>query len=99
MTGPFVEAPSPIAAGQAQEQNTADHAIIADEAAARAAVKAQDKRIKTLQARAALAGVAVHIVSTPAGGSELLASRWAFAKRFDSVDALEAWLQRVGVQS
>lgn len=68
------------------------------EAACRAAIEAHDRRFRTLQAKAAIAGIQVNILSAPAGGSELVASRWAFAKRFDSVAALEAWLQRAGVQ-
>jgi hypothetical protein len=56
---------------------------------------ADAKRLSTLIARAALVGVIVHRIESDFGGEEFIASRWALCKSFSSLDALEAWLNRV----
>lgn len=53
------------------------------------------KRLATLIARAALVGVIVHRSESDFGGEEFIASRWALTKSFNTLDALEAWLNRV----
>lgn len=56
---------------------------------------ANEKRLSTLVARAALVGVVVHQIDSDFGGEEFVASRWALTKAFSTMDALEAWLDRV----
>jgi len=56
---------------------------------------ADTKRLSTLVARGALLGVIVHRIESDFGGEELIASRWSLTKAFSSLDALEAWLNRV----
>lgn len=53
------------------------------------------KRLATLIARAALVGVIVHRIETDFGGEEFIASKWALTKAFSTIDALEAWIDRV----
>lgn len=55
----------------------------------------QAKRLCTLIARAALVGVTVHRIESDFGGEEFIASKWALCKSFSTMDALEAWLDRV----
>ena len=50
-----------------------------------------DKQFKTLQAQAALAG---HRLQRH--GNVFLISRWGHAKQLDSLDAVAAWIDRVG---
>lgn len=50
------------------------------------------KRLSTLSARAALAGIAVHVLDTDTGTVEFIATRWSLTKAFDSLDALAFWL-------
>ena len=58
-------------------------------------VTPRDKRLSSAIARAALIGVIVHRIESDFGGEEFIASRWALTKAFSSLDALEAWIDRV----
>lgn len=53
------------------------------------------KRLSTLIARAALAGVTVHRIESDFGGVEFIATKWALTKSFSSLDALESWVDKV----
>lgn len=53
------------------------------------------KRLATLVARAAMAGVTVHRIESDFGGEEFIATKWALTKSFSSMDALQAWMDRV----
>ena len=57
------------------------------------------KRLATLKARAALAGVVVHDLEDDRGQPEYIATKWALTKSLHSLDALEAWLDRVAGQT
>lgn len=61
-----------------------------------AAVTADAKRQANAIARAALAGVVVHVTRDERGQPEYIATRWAFTKALGSLDELEAWLDRIG---
>lgn len=61
--------------------------------AATAGTAAPEKRLATLKARAALAGVAIHMLAN--GG--YLACRWNLSKDLADLDALETWLKQQGV--
>lgn len=54
-----------------------------------------DKAFATLQARAALAGVALHRLEDDRGRDVFIVSRWALTRQFDDIAAVEAWLDRV----
>lgn len=69
--------------------------IYAPHAAGRAAAEDPAKRLSTLVARAALVGVIVHRIESDFGGEEFIATKWALTKSFSSMDALEAWLDKV----
>ncbi|MDP1649586.1 MAG: hypothetical protein Q8M01_15490 [Rubrivivax sp.] len=107
MTAPNATGASRANDSPRQDQTENKHADCAapladvqhDEAAARAAVEALDKRITGAMARAAMAGVTVHLVGKPGGGSEFLAFKWQHSRTFADVAALESWLAHVaGVQ-
>ena len=53
------------------------------------------KRLCTLQAGAALAGVTLHKLDGDFGVPIYVASRWAMTKQLESLDEVEAWLVRV----
>ena len=55
------------------------------------AIDSANKRFKTLQAQAALAG---HRLQRH--GNLFLVSRWGHAKQLDSLAAVAAWIDRVG---
>jgi hypothetical protein len=65
------------------------------EAEGRAAVELRDKEIAYWIARAAMAGICVHIVSAPGGGSQFLAARWSHTRFLPDLDALRRWLEQV----
>lgn len=50
------------------------------------------KTIATLKARAALAGVTVHEMSS----GEYVAGRWNLSRTFTSLEELERWLDQIG---
>lgn len=58
--------------------------------------EADAKRLATLKARAALAGVMVLDSKDETGRPEWVATRWALTKAFSSLDELAAWLDRIG---
>ncbi len=58
-------------------------------------VQAADKRITSAQARAALAGFALHVVAGAGGRSEFLAHRWGRSITLPDIEAVERWVQRV----
>lgn len=49
------------------------------------------KQLATLQAKAALAGIALHRLDD----GRLLAARWGMTREFPDLDAVETWLARV----
>lgn len=53
------------------------------------------KRLCTLNAQAALAGVTLHKLDGDFGVPIYVASRWAMTKQLESLDEVEAWLARV----
>lgn len=53
------------------------------------------KRVATLQARAALSGIALHHVEGENGRPVYIATKWALTKQFESLDEVEAWIDRV----
>lgn len=53
------------------------------------------KRLATLRARAALAGVVLHDIEGDFGKTIYIVSRWALTRELDSLDAAEAWLKKV----
>ena len=54
------------------------------------------KRLATLQARAALAGVVVNAMENDHGSKVFIVSKWAMTRELPDIDSLESWLQRVG---
>lgn len=57
------------------------------------------KRPATAQARAALAGIALHILTGDDGRPEYVATKWALTKAFTDIADVELWLDRVGARS
>ena len=55
----------------------------------------QHKRFHTLQARAALGGVALFAIDGDRGQPVYIASRWALTRPFDTLDEVAIWLNRV----
>jgi hypothetical protein len=56
-----------------------------------------DKAIQTLQARAALRGFALHILSNGKSGAEFLVCRWNLSRSLPSIQAVESFLTQAGV--
>lgn len=54
------------------------------------------KRQATAQARAALAGITLHVLTGDDGRPEYIATRWAMTKSFSDLADVERWLDRVG---
>ncbi|MDZ4145691.1 MAG: hypothetical protein U1D29_14345 [Burkholderiales bacterium] len=61
----------------------------------------EKKRLATLRARAAMAGVQLHVYDDEDTGQTVyLVSRWALTRDLASLDAVETWLTQVtGVRS
>lgn len=54
------------------------------------------KRLATLRASAAMAGVQLHVYyDEDTGQTVYLVSRWALTRQLESLDAAEAWLAQV----
>jgi hypothetical protein len=53
------------------------------------------KRLATAKARAALAGVQLHVIADDAGRPSYVCTRWAMSAYFDGLADVEAWLDRV----
>lgn len=62
----------------------------------KAKAPAADKRASTAQARAALAGITLHVLAGDDGRPEYIATRWALTKSFTDLSEVERWLDRVG---
>ena len=59
-----------------------------------------DKQFATLQARCALAEVALHQLENDHGQKVYVVSRWALTHELQDLDAVASWLDRVtGVKS
>ena len=59
-----------------------------------------DKQFATLQARCALAEVALHQLENDHGQKVYVVSRWALTHELPDLDAVASWLDRVtGVKS
>jgi hypothetical protein len=56
---------------------------------------AEEKRLSTLMARAALAGIVVHGLENDHGQPVYIVSHWALTRELDSLDELQEWLERV----
>ena len=54
------------------------------------------KRLATLRARAALAGVTLHAIDNDYGKIIYIVSKWAMTRELPDLDSLESWLRRVG---
>ena len=50
------------------------------------------KRVSTLRARAALAGVVIHVIEGDSGETLYIFSRWELCRQLDSIEAAERWL-------
>jgi len=57
-----------------------------------AGLGAEDKRIATAQARAALAGIEVHVIDADDGRSAFIATRAAMTRQFADIGEMEQWL-------
>ncbi len=53
------------------------------------------KRLATLRARAALAGVTLHVIENDHGKTVYIVSRWAMTRELADLDAVEGWLASV----
>ena len=56
---------------------------------------ADDKRLATLTAACALAGVTMIASTDDRGRPTYIVSRWALTRELPDLDAVEAWLDRV----
>lgn len=52
------------------------------------------KRLATCQARAALLGVTLRVLTDDKGRPEFIVTRWALTRSFPSLAEVEAWLDR-----
>lgn len=68
--------------------------LLPDMAAAYAERDRRDKRVSTLQARAALAGYSLHVISD--AQAEFLMVRWGLTRTLRDAGEVEAFLDRVG---
>ncbi len=55
----------------------------------------QAKRLATLRARAALAGVSLFALENDHGKTVYIVSRWALTRELPDLEAVEAWLEKV----
>lgn len=53
------------------------------------------KKLATLRARAALAGVSLHTIENDHGETVYIVSKWNLTRELADLDALETWLNRV----
>lgn len=53
------------------------------------------KREATAQARAALAGITLHITTADDGRREFIATRWSLTRSFSDIGEVEGWLRAV----
>lgn len=57
--------------------------------------RADEKRLATATARAALRGITVHAIDGDFLPRRFIATRWALSKEFRRIEDLECWLDRV----
>lgn len=50
------------------------------------------KRVSTLRAKAALAGVVIHVIEGDSGETLYIFSRWELCRQLDSIESAERWL-------
>lgn len=55
-----------------------------------------DKRFATASARAAMTGTVLHRHEADDGKEVFTVSRWSMTRELPSIEAVEAWLDRVG---
>jgi hypothetical protein len=67
-----------------------------DADSARAAIARHDKLISTLRARAALAGITMHVVADEHGRGAYLLTRWCLSRELPDLRAVGAFLDQVG---
>lgn len=53
------------------------------------------KRFNTLQARAALAGVALAAIEDDAGRPAYVVTRWALTRQLSDLDSVERWMDQL----
>ena len=61
-----------------------------------AEVVVETKRWANARARAALAGVELHVIQGDSGRPLYICTKWAMTASFDDLSSVEAWLDRVG---
>lgn len=77
-----------------------EHRHFPNREAAAQAVAELDQRIGALIVRASNKDYSLHITSGQTGKPIFVVTRWGWARDFDSLQAVESWLDRVvGVQS
>jgi hypothetical protein len=73
-----------------------DHQLHAEQVGSVASEIEQKKRFATLQAKAALAGVALHrLCDSACGSGGFLVSKWNLTTELPSLDAVDAWLNQL----
>ena len=58
--------------------------------------RAEEKRLATAIARAALRGIVLQRLEADTGGVVFIASRGALTRQFDDLAAVQAWLDAIG---
>jgi hypothetical protein len=84
MDAPQKAKANPVAPGSALWTSQSDDEFTPDQ-----------KRLATLRARAALAGVTLYQSTTDTGQPCYIVSRWALTRQLESLDAAEHWLDQV----
>lgn len=87
MTAPH-KSECPVAAGQNAGGSTENVVIVAPAADS-------GKRLATLRARAALAGVVLHAIVGDDGRPLYVLTRWHLTRELRTLDEVEAWLAQV----
>ena len=86
-----------LAAGEhpGEAESAALHAVLQLKTAEQRLVR-RGKENAGLVARAALAGVALHLTEDDAGRPLFIASKWAMCRQLHSVDEVQGFLRRIG---
>ncbi|MDO8262192.1 MAG: hypothetical protein Q7T21_03095 [Gallionella sp.] len=74
----------PAATGQNAEKSTNTREFTPDQ-----------KRLATLRARAAMAGVVLHAIEGDCGEMIYIFSRWSMTRQLESIESAERWLDGV----
>ncbi|MBL8316090.1 MAG: hypothetical protein JNK55_20325 [Rubrivivax sp.] len=87
-------------AGRASKQTTGpadqnQHLEFDSQEQATQAIQERDQRIGACIVRASNAGYSLHITSGHTGKPIFVVTRWGWARDFDSLQAVEDWLDRV----